>query len=131
MDGRAVIFGTEVRQRAYANVARAFPNALDTLEIARLGAAVESDLGQTTAWITRVAPDRFRLAYYLDMRDAESPEFLDRLGKYDGPRNMKDLVPGKETFGLPDFSPFGCEVTTTVLSAASSSAYQVHRELGI
>lgn len=131
VDGRAVIFGTEVRERAYANIVRAFPNALDTLEIARLGAAVGSDLGNTVAWITCVTPDRFRLAYYLDMRDADNPEFLDRLGKHDGPKNMKDIAPGKETFGLPDFRPFGCEFSASVLGAASPNAYQVHRELGI
>lgn len=131
VDGRAVIFGTEVRERAYANIVRAFPNALDTLEIARLGAAVGSDLGQTSAWITRVSPDHFRLAYCLDMRDADNPEFLERLGKYDGPRNMKDIAPGRETFGLPDFRPFGCEFSTSALGAASPGAYRVHHELGI
>ncbi len=129
--GRAAIFGTVVRERAYANLARAFPNALDTLEIARLGAAVGSDLGQTSAWITRVAPDRFRLAYHLDMRDAKNPEFLERLSKYDGPKNMKDIAPGKETFGLPDFRPFDCEFRTNSLVAVSSGVYQVHRELGL
>lgn len=131
VDGRAVIFGTEVRERAFENIARAFPNALDTLEIARLGAAVGSDLGQTTAWITRVAPNRFRLAYYLDMRDADNPEVLERLGKYDGPKNMKDLAPGKETYGLPDFRPFGCEFATTGSDAAYSGAYRVHVGSGI
>jgi hypothetical protein len=131
VDGRAAIFGTEVRQRAYENIVREFPNALDTLEIARLGAAVGSDVGQTAAWITRTAENRFSLAYCLDMRDAKNPEFLDRLGKYDGARNMKDLAPGKETFGLPDFRPFGCEFAASATGSAPTGAYQVHRELGI
>jgi hypothetical protein len=131
VDGRAIILGTELRQRAYNHVAQAFPNALDTLEVARLAAAVDSDLGQTTAWITRTAADRFRLAYYLDMRDAEKPEFLGRLGKHEGPRNLKDLAPGKETFGLPDFRPFGCEFAASALDRERSGPYRVHRELGI
>ena len=131
VDGRAIIFGTELRQRAYDNVSQAFPNSLDTLEIGRLAAAVGSDLGQTTAWITRNADDRFRLAYYLDMRDAENPEFLDRLGEHEGPRNMKDLALGKETFGLPDFRPFGCEFTASAIDHERSGPYRVHRERGI
>lgn len=130
VDGRAVIFGTDLRQRAYNLVARAFSNALDTLEIARLAATVGSDLGQTSAWVTRTAVDRFRLEYYLDMRDAENPEFLDQLGKHDGPRNWKDIALGKETFGLPDFRPFGCEFATSALDDQRSVPYRVHRELG-
>lgn len=129
VDGRAVVLSTEARERSYAKLARAFPNSLDTLEIARLGAAVGSDLGQTAAWITCIAPDRFYLAYYLNMRDAENPEFLERLGNYDGPRNLNDIAPGKETFGLPDFRPFGCEFSTNVIGASSSGSYPVHRRL--
>jgi hypothetical protein len=127
VDGRAVISGTGLRQRAYDLTARIFPNALDTLEVARLAATVGSDLGQTTAWITRAASDRLRLAYYLDMRDAENPEFLDRLGKYDGPKNMKDLALGKEMFGLPDFRQFGCDFTVSQVKAAFSRELRVHR----
>jgi hypothetical protein len=131
VDGRAVIFGTEVRERAYRNVAQAFPNALDTLEIARLGAAVGSDIGRTTALITRTAVNRLRLAYYLDMRDANNPEFFDKLNKYNGPRNMKDLAPGKETFGLPDFRPYSCEFTVSVTGLAPSGTFHVHSEFGL
>lgn len=109
--GRAFVFGTELRERAYDVIAKAFPNALDMLEVARLAATVDSDLGQTTAWITQPAPDKFRLAYYLDMRDAENPEFLNRLGAYDGSKNFRDLALGKETFGVPDFRQYGCDFT--------------------
>ncbi|MCI0428593.1 MAG: DUF2441 domain-containing protein [Nitrospiraceae bacterium] len=109
--GRAVVLGTELRQRAYEVIVAAFPNALDMLEIARLAAAVGSDLGQTAAWVTQLSPDRFRLAYYLDMRDADNPEFLRQLAAYDGPKNISDLAPGKETFGVPDFRQYSCDFT--------------------
>lgn len=130
--GRAIIFGTELRQRAYNLTAAAFPNALDTLEVARIAAAADSDLGQSTAWITRPEPDRLRLAYYLDMRDADNPEFLKRLAAHDGPRNIRDLAPGKETFGLPDFRPYGCEFTMSQVAGAPFPSRRVHRnERGI
>jgi len=107
VEGRAVVFGTELRERAYDVLAGAFPSALDMLEVARLAAEVGSDLGQTAAWITQPEPGRFRLDYYLDMRDAHDPDLHERLRAYDGPRNWRDLAPGKETFGLPDFRPYG------------------------
>jgi len=107
VQGRAVVFGTKLRERAYNVLARDFPSALDTLEMARLAAEVGSDLGQTGAWITQSEPDRLRLDYYLDMQDGHNPELHERLRAYGGPRNYRDLVPGKETFGLPDFRPYG------------------------
>jgi hypothetical protein len=130
--GRAVIYGTDLRQRAYERTATAFPDALDTLEVARLAAAAGSDLGQSTAWITRAAPDRLQLAYYLDMRDAENPDFLKRLAAYDGPKNIRDLAPGKDTFGLPDFRPYSCEFSMSQVNDAPFESQRIHRnELGI
>ena len=111
--GRAVVLGTDLRKRAYDVLAKAFPNALDMLEISRLAAAVGSDLGQTAAWVTQVEPARLRLAYYLDMREANDPDFLKRLAAHEGPKNVRDLAPGKETFGVPDFRSYGCEFTVS------------------
>lgn len=127
--GRAVVLGTEVRNRAHDLIARAFPHALDMLEISRLAAAVGSDLGQTAAWVTQLSPTRFRLNYYLDMRDANDPDFLKRLAAYDGPKNVRDLAPGKETFGLPDFRPYSCEFTVShrLGSDGSSLIPSLHR----
>jgi hypothetical protein len=127
--GRAVVFGIDLRNRAYDLLRRAFPNALDMLEISRLAAAVGSDLGQTTAWVTQVSPMRFRLSYYLDMRDAYDPGFLQRLGAYDGPKNLRDVAPGKETFGVPDFKPYDREFTVSqrLSSDGSSLLPYVHR----
>ncbi|HVS27480.1 MAG TPA: hypothetical protein VHE58_09345 [Burkholderiales bacterium] len=127
--GRAVVFGTGLRKRAYDVIANAFPNALDMLEISRLAAAVGSDLGQTAAWVTQMNPTTFRLAYYLDMREANDPEFLKRLAAHDGPKNVRDLAPGKETFGVPDFRSYGCEFTVSRQLSSSGSAYipAIHR----
>lgn len=107
--GRAEVLDLELRRRTYHVISNAFPNALDMLEVARLACAVGSDLGQATAWITRKSADIYELLYYLDMRDAENPEALKRLSKYKGPRNIRDIAPGKETFGLPVFLPYVCQ----------------------
>ncbi len=79
------------------------------MEVARLAAAVGSDFGQSAAWITQPEPGKLRLDYYIDWRDAHNPELLERLRAYDGPRNWRDLAPGKETHGLPDFRPYGSD----------------------
>lgn len=131
VDGRAVVWGTELRERAYDLLQREFPRALDTLEIARIAAHLGSDLGQSTAWLTEPAPGRFELAYYMDFRDADNPDFLARLKEYDGPRNVKDLAPGKDTFGVPDFLPYGSKFTLTELESSQEGLYRVHRAFDI
>jgi len=131
VNGRAVVWGTELRERAYGLLQREFPDALDTLEIARIAAHLGSDLGQSTAWLTEPSPGRLELAYYMDFRDAEDPEFLARLQAYDGPRNVKDLAPGKATFGLPNFVPYGSKFTITELESAQEGLYRVHRAFDI
>lgn len=131
VDGRAVVWGTELRERAYELLRREFPEALDTLEVARIAAHVGSDLGQVNAWVTQPEPGRFNLAHYMDFRDANEPEFLARFHSYDGPRNMKDLAPGKATFGVPNFLPYGGNFTFSDLGTGGQKLYRVHREFGI
>ncbi|WP_054074114.1 hypothetical protein [Comamonas testosteroni] len=130
VDGRAVVWGTELRERAYDLLQQVFPDALDTLEVARIAALLGSDLGQSTAWLTQPSADYFELRYYMDFRDAENSEFLARLKKYDGPRNVRDLAPGKATFGLPDFRPYGSKFTVTEFESSQKSLYRVHLALG-
>ena len=131
--GRATVLGTELRRRAYDVLADRFPDALDTLEVSRLAAEVAADLGQTVALMRQIADDKYRIDYSLDMRAAEEPGFLDRLAKHNGPKNIRDLQPGKATFGLPDFRPFSCEVTISqgVDSRTGYSLPRVHREVDI
>ena len=108
VEGRATIWGTDHRERAYELLRNEFPDCLDTLEIARIGAELESDLGHSRPWIRQISEDKYELGYLLDMRDATNPDFLKRLQEYKGPRNWKDLQIGvKETMGVPDFRPYG------------------------
>jgi hypothetical protein len=100
--GRAVVTDTALRERAYRVCQQEFPDALDMLEVARICAAVGFDVGRTIAWITQIEPGLLQLAYFMDMRDAENPELLQRIGRYQGPRNMRDLQSEKTTFGVGD-----------------------------
>lgn len=46
------------------------------------------------------------LSFYLNMADAENEDFLDKLGKYNGPKNHRDLAVGGEYFVLPNFNEY-------------------------
>ena len=108
VQGRGVIYGIEVRERAYQNFVKEFPEAVSILEVARIAACVGSDLGQSNAWLIRESENSIRLSYFLDMRDAHNPDLLERIRLYDGPRNYKDLAVGGDKFRLPDFGKLSC-----------------------
>lgn len=109
VQGRAVICGTDLRKRAYENIVKKFPDAVSILEISRIAAHVGSDLGQTSAWLKRESESLVTLSFFIDMRDADNTQFLERVRQYDGPRNHKDLAVGGDKFWLPDFHEFSCQ----------------------
>jgi len=107
VNGRAAVYGTDLRERAYAKLRSEFPSCVSILEVGRIAACIGSDLGQTSAWLTQISETEYSLDYHLDMRDADNPEFLQRLAKFGGPKNHADLAVGGSTFTVPDFRPFG------------------------
>ena len=106
VDGRAVVYGTDLRERAYKILKDEFPLCVSILEVGRIAATLESDLGQTSAWLAQVSETEYSLDYYLDLRDADNPEFLQKLGGYVRPKNHADLAVGGDTFTVPDFRRF-------------------------
>lgn len=112
VDGRMIILGTELRNRAYEVIKQGFPRSLALLEIARLAAWVEYDLGNIRAWLQDEG-DNIGLHYLMDMRDANNPEFLGKLEqlKLEGhPINWADLHQEMKhgSFGSTmDLRPYG------------------------
>jgi hypothetical protein len=95
IDGRLIVLGTTLKERAYQIIKTNFPASLAFLEIGRQAAWVGSDLGNVFAYL-REDGDDLVLEYALDMRDAEDPAFLEKLQqlKQDGhPINWADLTP--------------------------------------
>ena len=90
VEGRGLVLGTSVRERAYDTVKRKWPQSLALLELSRVAVELNSDLGLILPFLT-VEADRIRLALYMNFADATDPDFLDRLSKYDGPKNTLDL----------------------------------------
>lgn len=112
VDGRLIVLGTDIRQRAYAAVKSEFSNSLMFLEIARQAAWVGSDLGTISAFV-RIEENEMVLDYVMNMVDAESPEVLERLvalRESGHPINWADMRPhiDQDSFGhVPDFRPYG------------------------
>jgi hypothetical protein len=109
VDGRMIVLGTELRQRAYELIKEWFPDSLAWLEIGRQAALVGSDLMNINGWLQEIG-DEVELQFYLDMRDANNADILKRLEllQRDGhPLNTADLVPHLEngSFGrVPDLT---------------------------
>jgi len=89
VDGRALVFGTSLRQAAYEVVRAEWPQSLALLELSRVAPYLDSDVGLISAFV--VNDDRGeRVCYYLNFVDAENPDFLERFGEYNGPKNTQD-----------------------------------------
>jgi len=112
VDGRLIVLGTDIRQRAYAAIKSEFPDSLMFLEIARQAAWVGSDLGMISAFI-RHEGENMVLDYAMNMLDAENPAVLERLvslRESGHPINWADMKPHveKDSFGrVPDLRIYG------------------------
>ena len=112
VEGKAIVLGTELRQRAYDVVKSYWPDSLALLEIARLGAWCGSDIGNISAFLLEDATS-YNLNYLLDMRDVENEEFLSntlpKLLESGHPVNQADIRPHfeRDSFGrVPDMRQF-------------------------
>jgi hypothetical protein len=109
IEGRGFILGTRVRERAYDTVKRTWPKSLGLLELSRVAVYLNSDLGLICPFLT-VESDRVRLTLQLSFTDAKDAGFLERLSKYDGPKNTADLNASADLV-LPDLSNHFAEFT--------------------
>ena len=111
VEGRVIILGTELRERAYQVVKSHWPKSLMLLEISRLAALIGSDLGSIHAYLDELETE-YLVDYRMNVQDAENAEFLSNLSNLmqsDHPKNWADLDPWIESgsFGhTPDLTPF-------------------------
>jgi hypothetical protein len=136
LEGRMVVLGTDLRERAYDVIKEKFPNSLAFLEIARLAAWAGSDLGNTAAWLVEEG-DHVALQYHLDMRDASNPDFLKRLDQLKAenhPINWNDLRPHLEkgSFGnVPDLLPYGFRRPKSAMPYLAPATKEIDHKVGI
>ncbi len=111
VEGRMVVLGTDLRERAYRVVKAQWPGSLMLLEISRLGAWIGSDIG-SIGILMADRPKDHEFRFFLDMRDAGDDGFRERLGQLMSsghPVNWADIGPHYErgSFGdRPDMSPY-------------------------
>lgn len=111
VQGRIIVLGTEIRERAYRTISEAFPESLCLLEIARLAAWIGSDLGAICAWMTNDG-DQYKVQYLMNLKDANDPDFINSLRELKKSGylvNNADITPFIESgsFGrLPDMRPY-------------------------
>jgi hypothetical protein len=87
VDGRAVIYGTDLREQAYQVIRQTWPRSVPLLDVSRIAAEIQADLGLIAPLVHTVGAD-LRVDFHLNMVDSDDPHFLDRLRAYDGPRGI-------------------------------------------
>jgi len=105
IDGRATVLGKSLREAAYETVKATWPRSLALLELARVGVELNSDLGVITAMLSN-AGTGLTVRYEMNFKDAKNPDFLKRLGEFQGPKSTKDLT-GESELVLPDLTSRG------------------------
>jgi hypothetical protein len=106
---RVTVLGTDLRNIAYAKIKRDHPDSLALLEIARIAAWLNSDLGSISPHVVRIQ-DELEIRICMDFRDATNPAFLKSVGSYmasENPVNRKDISAqfSNQTFGrVPDMT---------------------------
>jgi hypothetical protein len=90
VEGKALVFGTELRKIAYETVRRVWPDSLAMLELARLGVELGSDIGLITPFL-QTGEKGPEVTYIMNFKDAKDEDFLRRVGEFKGPKNVADL----------------------------------------
>jgi hypothetical protein len=93
VEGRALVYGTDLRKAAYETVKRAWPKSLGLLELARVGVELGSDLGLIVGMVIGDGAQR-AVRYVMNFEDATNSAFLARFKSFEGPRNTQDLHAG-------------------------------------
>ena len=115
LEGRAMVLGTELRNKAYDLVKGCWPDSLGMLELSRLAAWAGSDLGTIHAFIID-SENHYSLNFYINMEDSDNPEFnakISELIETGHPVNWEDIKPwqGQDSYGrLPDLMPFSLKL---------------------
>ena len=109
VEGRGFVLGTRIRERAYETIKRTWPASLGLLELSRVAVELISDLGLICPFLT-IKSKKVRLTLQLNFTDAKRPAFLEKLSKYDGPKNTRDLN-ASASLVVPDLRDHFAEFT--------------------
>ncbi|MBI1276368.1 hypothetical protein GC177_10440 [bacterium] len=110
-EGRLILLGTVLRDKAFNILQSYFPEATVLLETARMAAWIGSDFANIAAFL-RIMPPMVHLDYALDMRDLNNEDFIRQLIQLRDsghPINWDAIMPhlSKGDFVTPDLRPYG------------------------
>ncbi|MBY0545208.1 MAG: DUF2441 domain-containing protein [Gammaproteobacteria bacterium] len=93
IDGYAIVWGTEHKNKAYQIIREQMPDVLGLLEISRIAETMGFYLGHIYPRIFRINHSDFKLAYLIDMHDLKDNygNFIEQFEKYQGPVNQQDF----------------------------------------
>lgn len=123
VEGRLLVLGTELREKAYRLFEKHIPSSTAFLELSRAAAWSGSDLGNAVGWM-RGQGDEIAFDYIMDMRDAHNPDFLRRFAELrkSGHPIRQDAI---EAFSsgnpcFPDFRAWALEERKAILALPSN-----------
>ena len=80
VEGKVIILGTGLRERAYKAVESHWPDSLPLLEMSRLGACIGSNIGTINVFMSD-SDQCHEVKFMMDERDVENPGFRAKLKK--------------------------------------------------
>ncbi len=109
----AIIYGTELRNRAYKRIAEEFPNSLGMLELSRLAATGGFMAGHSLPYIYVDNSSYAQVVFLLREAEFRHSDFLDYIMKYNGPKNTKDFNQDSKLI-TPDFRPYYFKIDANI-----------------
>lgn len=100
-----LVYGTDIKTRAYQRIAEEFPNSLGMLELSRLAATGGFLAGHCAPYIFLNSQKRPQVGFLLREAEFRSPEFLEYLKKPNVAKNTQDLNI-RSSLSTPDFRPY-------------------------
>lgn len=105
----AMVYGIELRTRAYQFISQNFPDSLAMLELSRLAATGGFMAGHSVPYILLNNRKQLHVNFLLRVSEFEHPDFLEYLANYNGPKNINDLNMNSKLV-TPDFSSYCLKV---------------------
>lgn len=101
VDGRAKILNSDLCARARQIVKNVWPTSEKLLEISRIASELGFNLGHVVPFTQSLPSNVYRVAYIIDMRDANNEKFIENYRKYVLKNNISLLLRDID-FSVPD-----------------------------
>ena len=90
VEGRGVIWGTALRNKAYEIIRQQAPLSVGQAELGRIAVELGSELYHIAPYIQRIGQTRFRVSYYGDERQ-QNDDFMHVLGRHIAKANRSTI----------------------------------------